>query len=463
MRDFFSDEFLLDSPLAVNLYTEHAVKKPIFDYHCHLSAKEIYEDVQFSSLGELWLNHDHYKWRLIRSRGIDEKYVTGEGDIYKKYLIFIDTLYYAMGNPVLHWSYRELNDIFKIREVLTKESALRIWNKTKKIINEKKLSPRKILSLYNVRGLCTTEDVSADLGYHEKLKKEWKECMVLPAWRPDRILNVNSQKFIDEIHAIEKHGYEIKSYQDFLAAVIKRMDDFDNAGCVASDHDLNAFVFNMTSEDEMSDIFLKIMKSETLTKVEIQRWKCTLLVFLFSEYKKRNWVVELHAGCNRNQNMKMVRKVGEACGYDTPGDFEMSLPIGELLNYLEENGILTKIILFSLNPKDLWPLASLCYTFHETGVDSKIQLGAAWWMQDHKKGMIEQMDALANTGLLGGFIGMLTDSRSFLSYSRHDYFRRILCSYIASYYDRGEYPYTEMLGKLCEDISYNNVIKYFLK
>ncbi|QTQ16073.1 glucuronate isomerase [Treponema parvum] len=460
MKDFFSETFMLESPLAVELYEKHAKSMPIFDYHCHLSAKEIYEDKVFSSLGGLWFDHDHYKWRLIRAFGTDEKNVTGNGDIYDKYLAFVDTLPYAVGNPVLHWTYCELKDVFGITEPLTRESAKRIWDKANADISQKRLSPRKMLAFYNVKGLCTTEDASADLSYHKKLKDEWPECKVIPAWRPDKILGVNSYKFLPELKALSLICGPITSYSDLKKSLVKRMNDFSEHGCVASDHDLNAFKFSLVNDKEMDEIFKKAVASKNVTEEEATSWKCTLLVFLYSEYHKRNWAVELHAGCNRDQNMKMVKEVGEACGYDSAGDNEMALPLGKLFNFLEENGILSKSILFSLNPKDLWTLASLCYTFHEEGIRGKMQLGAAWWMQDHKKGMIEHMDALANTGLLGTFIGMLTDSRSFLSYSRHDYFRRILCTYLASYVEKGEYPYAGNIKKLTEDICYNNVIKY---
>lgn len=461
MKDFFAEDFLLSSHLAIELYCKHASKMPIFDYHCHLSAKEIYEDREFSSLGQLWFDHDHYKWRLMRAIGADEESVSGKGDDFQKFLVFIDTLHKAIGNPVLHWSYLELRDVFGIREPLKRENAESIWNRANAIIRERHLSPRKLLEFYRVAGLCTTEDASADLFYHKRLAVEYPAITVIPAFRPDKVMNINSYKFLPELESLKEHGLKVDSYQDLKLALVSRMNDFSEAGCIATDHDLNAFSFSLVDDYEMDRIFNKAMSYEKVSDAEASSWKCTLLVFLFSEYKKRGWKSELHAGCNRDQNRKMVRLVGESAGYDGPGDGEMALPLGKLLTHLEENGILTKTILFSLNPKDLWPLASLCYTFHEEGVEGKIQLGAAWWMQDHKKGIIEQMDALANTGLLGSFIGMLTDSRSFLSYSRHDYFRRVLCSYIASYVDKGEYPYTEYLGTLVKNICYNNTVRYF--
>lgn len=461
MKDFISSDFMLESSLAAKLYERYAKDMPIFDYHCHLSAQEIYEDEVFSSLGSLWFDHDHYKWRLIRGIGTPEDLVTGEGDLYDKYLAFVDTLPYAIGNPVLHWTYCELKNVFGIQEPLTRENAEEIWNKANKIIKDSQLSPRKLLISYKVKGLCTTEDASADLTFHNKLAKEWPGVKVLPAWRPDKLLNINSPKFQSEVSKLAELGYEIDSYISLKLALLKRMEDFSKHGCVASDHDLNAFSFSLISDYKMSKIFDKALQKEEITSDEAAKWKCTLLVFLSKEYKKLNWAVELHVGCNRDQNMKMVRQVGEACGYDSTGDNELALPLGRLLNHLEEHDILSRTILFSLNPKDLYPLVSLCYTFHEAGLKGKLQLGAAWWMQDHKKGMLDQMEALADNGLLGTFVGMLTDSRSFLSYSRHDYFRRILCSFLASFVIRGEYPYIDHLGQMVKDICYNNAEEYF--
>lgn len=461
MKDFFSSDFMLESPLAIELYEKHAKSMPIFDYHCHLSAQEIYEDKVFSSLGSLWFDHDHYKWRLIRGIGTPEEFVTGSGDIYEKYLAFVDTLPYALGNPVLHWTYCELKDVFGIKEPLTRESAALIWNRANEIIKEKQLSPRKLLKAYNVKGLCTTEDVTADLSYHELLAAEWPEIKVLPAWRPDKVLNIDSPKFLPEIEKLAAQTDIISTYDDLKKALINRMEQFAEKGCVASDHDLNAFSFALADDEEMKAILRKAHEHLSISAEEAAKWKCTLLVFLSGEYKRHGWAVELHAGCNRDQNMSMVKQVGEACGYDSPGDTELALPIGKLLNHLQEDNILSRTILFSLNPKDLYTLVSLCYTFHESGIKGKLQLGAAWWMQDHKKGMLDQMEALANNGLLGTFIGMLTDSRSFLSYSRHDYFRRILCSYVAKFAENGEYPYIDNLGTLVEDVCYNNVKEYF--
>lgn len=461
MKDFFSPDFMLDSPLAIKLYRDHASKMPIFDYHCHLSAKDIYEDRPFKSLGQLWFLHDHYKWRLMRGVGAEEYLVSGKGDDYQKFLVFIKMLYKAIGNPILHWSYLELKDVFGIKEPLTLDNAREIWDRCNSMIREMNLSPRKLLELYRVNGLCTTEDASANLSYHEKLAIEYPSIKVIPTFRPDKVLNIKSYKFFQELEDLRAFDLRIENYQELKQALVSRMDAFCDIGCVVSDHDLNAFSFSLVGDEEMEEIFKKAVCHKELSDTEAVSWKCTLLVYLFSEYSKRGWKSELHTGCNRDQNMKMVRLVGEAAGYDSPGDFDIALPLGSLLNYLEENGILTKTILFSLNPKDLWPLARLCYTFHEEGFEGKIQLGTAWWMQDHKKGIIEHMDALANTGILGSFIGMLTDSRSFLSYSRHDYFRRILCSYVAAYVEKGEYPYIDYLGNLVEDICYKNTIRYF--
>jgi glucuronate isomerase len=464
MKQFMGKSFLLENEIAEKLYEEYAKDMPIFDYHCHLSAKEIFEDRQFSSIGSLWLGGDHYKWRLMRAKGIAEKYITGTASDYEKFIAFADMLPYAIGNPVYHWSHLELRQYFGITDVLDAKSAPEIWKEANIIIEKRNLSPRKMIIDSRVKTLCTTEDPCNDLHWHDLLKSDFSQCKVLPAWRPDRALWPDKKSycvFISELGGLT--SLKIDSYRMLKNALCQRMDSFDDLGCVASDHDINKMEYIPCSEETMEGIFVKAIEGKELSEKEYYQYRTELLSFLAGEYSKRGWAMELHIGCNRDQNMQGVLDIGQACGFDSPGDYEVAIGLGAFFNRLEEAKALPKTILFSLNPKDNWILASLANTFQSEGFGSKIQLGAAWWMQDHKEGMEQQLIALANTGLLGDFIGMLTDSRSFLSYSRHDYFRRILCNFIGCLVEKGEYPYTEQLGKIIEGICFENANEYFKK
>ncbi|MDT4763200.1 glucuronate isomerase [Sphaerochaeta sp. PS] len=465
MKPFMDDDFLLDSETAIQLFS-FAKDLPIVDYHCHLSAKEIYDDKQFSSIGSLWLDHDHYKWRVMRAHGVSENFVTGEASPYEKFYAFAGSLPYAIGNPVYHWSMLELQRYFDIYEPLSEANAQKVWTLANSIIAERAYSPRSMIELSKVTMLCTTEDPCADLSYHALLKNEFVSCSVLPAFRPDRFLAI--QKAEPYSVALEElgnlTGANICTYGHLKEALEKRIDFFDKSGCIASDHDINLLVFDPISDSLMTAIMQKSLTGASLTFKEVHQYRSTLLLYLAQSYAKRDWAMEMHIGCNRDQNMKMVRSVGEACGYDSVGDYSIACDLGLFFNALEEEGKLPKTILFSLNPKDNWVLAALANTYQSSEVASKMQLGAAWWMQDHKYGMEQQLLALANTGVLGHFIGMLTDSRSFLSYPRHEYFRRILCNFIGQYVEKGEYPNDiEVLKVLVEDICYKNVVVYFQK
>lgn len=459
------ENFLLDSELAQELFS-YAKTLPIVDYHCHLSAQEIYEDRQFLSLGSLWLDHDHYKWRLMRSNTVPEESVTGNADPFDKFFAFAKSLKFAIGNPVYHWSMLELQRYFGIAEPLTEKNAMQIWDKANAIIRERAYSPRKMIKLAHVMMLCTTEDPLSDLSCHHWLQDELPSCKVLPAFRPDRFLAINKietyTKAVDELGRLS--CISITNYSSLKDALHTRMDIFDEAGCVASDHDINLMIFDPVQDEKMDLLLDKALHNRDLTTTELHQYRSTLLLHLAHCYSQRGWAMELHIGCNRDQNIKMVKAVGEASGYDSVGDYSVAYHLGLFLNTLEEGGSLPKTILFSLNPKDNWTLAALANTYQSAEVPSKIQLGAAWWMQDHKHGMEQQMLALANTGLLGHFIGMLTDSRSFLSYVRHEHFRRILCNTIADYVVKGEYPYDrETLKGLVENICYKNAVAYFEK
>ncbi|MFA6846300.1 MAG: glucuronate isomerase [Sphaerochaetaceae bacterium] len=463
MKPFLDDDFLLNNEVGKNLFHTFAKGKPIFDYHCHLNAQEIYENKPFTSLGELWFAHDHYKWRLIRANGVEEKLVTGASSYYEKYLEFAKTLPYAIGNPVYHWTHLELQRYFSIDTVLDERSAPTIWKRVQEQLVNKEFSPRSCIASSNVHTLCTTEDPADSLEYHQLLKKQGFPVKVLPAWRPDKLLAIEKTSFRQYIRTFgQVCNVNIENMEDLKAALCQRMDVFALNGCVASDHDIGHVPYQVASDKEVDGLFKRAMNGENLSVLEQDQYKTSLLIFLAQAYHQRNWVMELHIGCNRSQNTKMVEKVGEACGFDSTGDYEIAYPLGKLLNAMESNNALPKTVLFCLNPKDNWILASLANTFQDAEIPSKIQFGTAWWMQDHKYGMEQQLTVLANSGLLGRFIGMLTDSRSYLSYSRHEYFRRILCNLIGSWVEGGEYPYDrDNLGRLIEGICFDNALQYF--
>lgn len=459
------EDFLLNNETAKALFA-FAKDLPIVDYHCHLSAKEIYENRQFSSIKSLWLDHDHYKWRVMRANAIPERLVTGEEPPFEMFGAFAKSLKFAIGNPVYHWSMLELQRYFDITEPLTEKNVQKIWDQANSVIQERAYSPRTMIEMAKVQMLCTTEDPCADLTYHIRLQKEFASCKVLPAFRPDRYLSIHKPDAY--CNALKELGYltgrAITGYGELKESLQARMDLFDDVGCVASDHDINLLIFDPVSDEEMDRLMEKGVQKKTLSTVELHQYRSTLLLHLARCYAKRGWAMELHIGCNRDQNMKMVRSVGEASGYDSVGDYSIAYDLGLFLNALEDEDSLPKTILFSLNPKDNWVLAALANTYQSDEVPSKLQLGAAWWMQDHKYGMEQQMLALANTGLLGHFIGMLTDSRSFLSYVRHEHFRRVLCNVIGEYVEQGEYPNdSETLKSLVEGICCKNALTYFQK
>jgi len=464
MADFMGNDFLLETATAKRLFTAYAKDMPIFDYHCHLEAKTIYEDTVFESLGSLWLFDDHYKWRLMRAAGIEEKYISGTASYYDKFLAFAKTAPLAIGNPVYEWSHLELQRYFGIHEPLTPASAPSIWKKAQSVIDQKKLSPRKMIVSSNVKTVCTTEDPVLDFKYHELLAKEFKECRVLPAWRPDAVLKINQNGFPDYISTLSAaSGIKIGNYSSLKKALDVRMKVFNEHGCIASDHDIAEPVFLPVSDGRMEELFAKRMSGKMLDYDEYHAYRTTLLLYLAGCYKKYGWAMEMHIGCVRDQNLRKVQEIGQARGFDTIGDVPVAAGIGDFLDALERKQMLPKTILFCMNAKDNWVLSSLANTFQGEGMVSKMQFGAAWWMQDHKYGMEEQLAAFANNGLLAGFIGMLTDSRSFLSYSRHEYFRRILCNYIGKLVEQGEYPDCAELGSIVQNICYNNAVQYFSK
>ena len=462
MQKFMDDTFMLYNETGRRLY-ESCREIPIFDYHCHLSAKEIYENKKPSNLTELWLSGDHYKWRIMRAHGIEEEMITGTADDYEKFHAYAGALQEAVGNPLFHWSHLELQRYFHITDVLTEKNSRVIWDKSTKVMEAEDFSPRSLILRSTVYGLCTTEDPAASLIYHKKLIEEAFPVKVLPAFRPDLVMEMTRESWRDYMVRLgQAADVEISDLETLEKALLARMDVFEKAGCVASDHGFEQFPWRPEGTAKADRIIKKALSGECPAKDEIDVFQTELLIWLAEEYSRRGWAMELHVGCIRSRNTRMVKCIGEATGFDSVGDFGIAVPLASFMDHMEQMEMLPKMILFSLNNRDLSVLATMAGNFQNAGIRSKIQLGSAWWFQDHRDGMEEQMRVLANTGLLGHFIGMLTDSRSYLSYTRHEYFRRILCNLVGSWAEKGELPDDQdMLQRIIANICFWNAKEYF--
>lgn len=463
MKQFMDKDFLLNTETARKLYHDYAAKQPIIDYHCHLSAKEICENKPAYDLTELWLLGDHYKWRIMRADGADESLVTGNAGNYEKFLAFAKCLPYAIGNPVYHWAHLELQRYFGIYEVLNEKTAPMIWEKTKEILSDGKHTPQYFIRQSNVYALCTTEGPSDTLKYHQRIAEEGLlDTKVIPAFRPDNELAVEKKNWKTQIDRLsDVSGVRIMDFESLTQALKLRMDEFAKVGCVASDHGFEAMPYMPAGRDKADAAFKKAYAGEVLTPEEEEGYKTELMLWLGRQYAERGWAMELHVNAIRSCNTEAVARIGEASGFDSVCDHPMALKISSFMNALEKTGELPKTILFSLNESDNMVFASMLGNFQDSSTASKIQLGTAWWFQDNIDGMEKQMRILANEGLLGHFIGMLTDSRSFLSYPRHEYFRRILCNLIGDWVENGLYPYDEdTLAMLIDGICYNNARNY---
>jgi glucuronate isomerase len=464
MKKFMDENFLLNSDTAIKLYFDYAKDMPIIDYHCHLSPKEIFENKTFKNITEAWLYGDHYKWRAMRSNGIDEKYITGDASDYEKFIAWAKTMPMAIGNPLYHWTHLELQRYFGINEVLNEKTAPAIWEKANKLISGEGFGARDLIKKSNVKALCTTDDPIDSLEYHIKLKKDTGfGVKVLPAFRPDKGLQINKDSFIPWVKKLEEVSkINVKSYDEFLKALESRVRFFNEVGCRISDHALDSISYMEASKEELAAIFEKALKGQLTSHDEESKFRTSTLQFLGKLYSELKWTMQLHLAAQRNNNTKMLNKLGPDTGFDSINDEQVAYPLSRLLNSLENNNALPKTILYTLNPKDNYVLSTMLGNFQGTEVPGKIQFGAAWWFLDSKDGMIEQMKTLANTGLLSRFVGMLTDSRSFLSYTRLEYFRRILCNLIGEWVKNGEVPEDmELLGNIVQGICYNNAKGYF--
>lgn len=466
MKAFMDQDFLLSTESARALYRDYAdyKKTPILDYHCHINPQEIAEDRQFENITQVWLGGDHYKWRQMRTNGVDEKYITGDASDREKFQKWAETMPKLIGNPLYHWSHLELRTYFGYEGYLNGDTAEEVWQLCNAKLADKSMSVRNIIRQSNVKLICTTDDPIDSLIWHEKIKADESfEIQVLPAWRPDKLLNIEKPGFADYIKKLaEVSETEIACINCLKKAVQKRLDYFTAHGCSVSDHALNYVMYAPASDEEVAAIFAKGMAGETISPEEELKYKTALMLFLAREYNKRDWVMQLHYGCKRDNNAFMYRQLGPDTGFDCINNYAPSAQMADFLNALSATNDVPKTILYSLNPNDNASIGTIIGCFQGGPVANRIQQGSAWWFNDHKQGMTEQLISLANLSALGNFVGMLTDSRSFLSYTRHDYFRRILCDLIGGWVENGEYPNDQKaLAEIIKGISYNNAIKYF--
>ncbi|MBM7097771.1 glucuronate isomerase [Bacillus sp. H-16] len=458
-----NDNFLLTNDISRELYHSYAKELPIIDYHNHLSAKEIYEDRMYENLTELWLADDHYKWRAMRANGISEYLITGDASDKDKFDAWADTVPNLIGNPLYHWTHLELTRFFNLDSLLGRQTKAYIWEKTTEMLKTNELSARNILTKQKVEFVGTTDDPTDNLTYHKKLKEEGFPVVVSPSFRPDKGLMIEGDHFIDWVIALsEVAEYDISDYEEFLFALEKRAEYFDLSGCRSADHGLNELKYQHASLEYVSTVFRKRMKDERLSTDEITAFKSYTLTSLGRIYNKKGWAMQLHIGPIRNTNTKKYRELGPDTGFDSIGDSLAAQPLSRLLDSLEVTGELPKTILYTNNAKHNDVFASMAGNYQGDSMPGKVQFGTAWWHNDNYEGMIDQMTTLGNMGVLKHFIGMLTDSRSMLSFVRHEYFRRILCQMLGEWVTSGKAPHDiELLGNYVKDISYGNAKRYF--
>lgn len=475
MKAFMDKDFLLETETAKHLFHDYAESMPLVDYHCHISPKEIYENRRFNDLVEVWLGGrqadgtyfgDHYKWRVMRSNGVSEEYITENKPPMERLAKFAEALEMAIGNPMYHWCNLELRKFFGYQGYLNPDTVEEVWNLTRdKLQNDPQLTVRGLIEQSNVAFIGTTDDPIDSLEWHEKIAADPSiKFKVCPSFRPDKAINISKEGFADYIGKLAKSvGKDsLKSVADVKAALTERLEFFVKLGCRATDHGLDYIPFRPVSDAEADAAFQKAMSGQAVTVAEAEGYQTAILLHLGREYHRLNVVMQLHYSCLRNMNERMYRKLGPDTGFDMIAQNTCGGDIAGFLSALDMTGECPKTILYSLNPADNEQLGTMLGCFQGTEVPGKIQHGSAWWFNDTKTGMEEQMTSLANLGLLGNFVGMLTDSRSFLSYARHDYFRRILCNLIGKWVENGEYPNDEKaLKKIVEGICYNNAARYF--
>ena len=477
MTSFMNNDFLLQTDTAKQLYHNYASQEPIFDFHNHLSPMEIFENKSLGNLANAWLDHDHYKWRAMRAAGVPEEVITGhirkDGSVksyeerggkeavekadYERYLAFVKTLQGCIGNPLYHWSHLELQRYFDVKEPVTEDNAKQIWDKCNALLAQPDFAPRGLLEKMNVKALCTTDDPLDSLEYHKKLAAEWKNVKVLPSFRPDLAINAENPAYPTYISKLqEMTGIKITNIDDMIKAFGIRMDYFKSCGSVVSDHSLETDFYMPTTKDDVNYIFEKAWIGKKLSHDELAQYKGYVLIELGKLYAEKGFVMQIHIGALRDQNGAMLAAAGKNIGEDSLHDFNFAPQIGAVLNGIYSANANAKVILYNLNPKDNETLATMAANFRNC------IFGPAWWFNDHKDGIEEQIRVYARTSTLGNYVGMLTDSRSFLSYPRHEYFRRILCNYIGNLVENGEFPADEkLLGEMVKKISFQNSIDFF--
>ncbi len=464
MKAFMDKDFLLSTPTAQTLFHEYAEKAPVLDYHCHINPREIAEDRRFDNITQVWLGGDHYKWRFMRSCGVEERYITGDASDKEKFFKWAEVLGKAIGNPLYHWSHLELQRYFGYYGALNKNTAEEVWNLCNAKLAEPSMSARNIIKQSNVTLICTTDDPIDSLEWHAQIAADDSfDVQVLPAWRPDKAMNTEKTDYLTYLETLSKaSGTPINSFAALKEALSNRMDYFASMGCSVSDHGLEYVMYSPADEDEVETIFQKRLNNESITRAEELKFKTAFLLFCGKEYSRRNWVLQLHYGCKRDNNKSMFRKLGPDTGYDCISNYTPADQLADFLNALAETNELPKTIIYSLNPNDNQAIGTILGCFQDSTAVAKIQQGSAWWFNDNKIGMQDQMLSLASLGNLSGFVGMLTDSRSFLSYTRHEYFRRILCELIGNLVENGEFAADmDILSEIVTDISYNNAVRYF--
>jgi glucuronate isomerase len=464
MGKFMGENFLLKNDTAISLYHDYAKEMPIIDYHCHLSPQEIYENKRFKNITEAWLYGDHYKWRAMRANGVPEEMITGNASDYDKFMSWAQTVPMTIGNPLYSWVHLELQRFFGIYETLNEKSAPAIWEKANSLLQGEGFGARDLIVKSNVKLVCTTDDPVDSLEYHFLLKQSNDtRVSVVPGFRPDKGLGINGDDFLSWVEKLEKAAnVSINNYEDYLSALEARVQFFHSAGCGISDHALDSMVYEETSIEEVKDIFADRLTGRIISLEAEKKFKTFTLIYLGKLYAERGWAMQFHINASRNNNTKMFELLGPDTGYDSINDDQIAKPLCSVLDALERENKLPKTILYSLNPTDNHVIASIINSFQNGGIPGKIQFGTAWWFNDSKDGMLDQMKALSNTALFSRFIGMLTDSRSFLSYTRHEYFRRLVCNLIGEWVEDGEYPEDmETLGKIVQGICYFNAKDYF--
>ncbi len=464
VKEFLDDNFLLQTKTAQELYHEFAKDMPIIDYHNHLMPDQIAADKNFENITQVWLYGDHYKWRAMRSNGVDEHYITGAASDWEKFEKWAETVPYTLRNPLYHWTHLELQRYFDIHEVLSPVNARKIYDECNAKLQTKEFSVQGLLRKMDVKTLCTTDDPLDSLEYHQQIKNSGIDLVVLPAFRPDKAMNSDDiaglNTYIDNLATLTGKG--ITTYEDYLAALKSRHDYFAENGAKVSDHGLEQIYAEDYTEEEVQQIFVKIRNKEVISSQESLKFKSAVL-FAFAIWDhEKGWVQQYHLGAIRNNNVRLLTALGPDTGFDSIGDFPQARALSKFLNRLDSNNQLTKTILYNLNPADNELMATMIGNYQDGTIAGKVQWGSGWWFLDQKQGMINQINALSNLGLLSQFVGMLTDSRSFLSYPRHEYFRRILCDLFGTDIENGEIFYDkEWIGKIIQNICYNNAKTYF--